>query len=172
MKRAMGAVSVAVFAVLLGGCSSTSTNTTTGASGASASTSKQTASSSPAPSTGAAAGSTWNGMITGSDQMKIGTDFAYAAEIHVVCSGSPSAPTATLETTEGWKATTTSPSSGFGESPVTITSPAGKSVALAESTKQGPIWNNGSFSMTFSREEQVGTETWKLWLGKVSCLGG
>lgn len=110
--------------------------------------------------------------MTGSDQMKIGTDFAYAAEIHVTCSGSPSAPTATVETTEGWKATTTSPANGFGASPVTITSPAGKSVTLAESTKQGPIWNSSTFSMIFSREEQVGTETWKLWLGKVSCLGG
>lgn len=55
---------------------------------------------------------------------------------------------------------------------MTITSPAGKSITLAESTKQGRMWNSSTFSMLFSREERVGSETWKLWLGKVSCLGG
>ena len=172
MKRAMGAISMAVFASLLVGCSSTSTSTTADTSGASASTSTQTSASSPAPSSGAASGSTWNGMVTGSDQMRVGTDYAYAAEIHVTCSGTPSAPTATLETTEGWKAVTMSPANGFGASPVTITNPSGQSVTLTESTKQGPIWNSATFSMLFSREEQVGSETWELWLGKVSCLGG
>lgn len=148
-------VGVVVMTGLLAGCSS---GTSTQGNASAASNGSGTSGSKPAASDSA----TWNGLVTGSDQMKIGTDNAHAAD----CSGTPSVPTATVETTEGWKVVTTSPANGFGAGP------AGKSVTLAESTKRGPIWNSATFSMMFSRDEQVGSETWKLWLGKVSCLGG
>lgn len=161
---------VAVSATLTA-CSSGQGQTGGGAD-ASSTTATSSTTSSGAASAGAASGSTWNGTVSGSDQMKVGTDYAYAAEIQVTCSGTPGAPTALVETTEGWKDQTSSPAGGFGASEVTITSPSGTSATWPASTKQGPIWNSSSFTMLFNREEQVGSETWKLWLGKVSCLGG
>lgn len=170
-RSRLNALGTLVMAAALSACSSSTAATGTSPSAETASSSTDPAPTS-SPTSATSSSPTWNGVITGSDQMKIGTDYAYAAEIHVTCSGSPPTPTATLETTEGWKATTTSPANGFGPSPVTLTSPAGKSVTLAGSTQEGPIWNTSTFSMIFSRDEQVGSETWRLWLGKVSCLGG
>lgn len=133
----MAATAAVAVCATLAACSSGRGATGSGTSVSSTTVQTPATSPSPAPTSPAQA-ATWNGTLSGSDQMMIGTDHAYSCEIHVICSGDPAVPTATLTTTEGWVARTTSPASGFGPSEVTLTSPSGAAVNWRASTQQGP----------------------------------